>query len=243
MPLRQVFPSRIVALDQPELLFSAAALDFFFAGDGIANVVEDFEINEPEDLVLGAKAWGEAFAVFDEPAFQVIGHAGVQVTRAAGEDVDDVVFAHRKGQQRIPHPAESGGFGMTAIDDGEQQIPQPRDRENGRAGRDDGKRQRRKLNSRSLTTVRQKVATGFGMTGKGNGESPTAPHPAAGAGIRDDKRGGNHSATALRLSMPRLWRGMLADGYQCGEWIRSNELRNERSDLVLRSIEVSRGSN
>jgi hypothetical protein len=76
-------------------------------------------MDQPEDLVSGGKSRDESLSVFNHPALEVVGYAGVQVSRPAGQDVNPIRAAH---------------FAIPVS------------------------------NSRSLTTVRQRQVTGFGMT-------------------------------------------------------------------------------
>ncbi len=91
---RKVLPGRIILLNQPDFLFPAPPLDFLFARDRVANVRKLFAMNKPEDSVSGCKSRDESLPVFNHPALEVIGHAGVQVPRPAGQNVNPIRAAH-----------------------------------------------------------------------------------------------------------------------------------------------------
>jgi hypothetical protein len=85
-----------VLFDQADFLFAAPTFDFLFAGDGVLNVAEGFEVDEAEDAVTGSEAWDETLAMFDHSAFEVVCYARVEGAGTAGEDVDGVVVVHEK---------------------------------------------------------------------------------------------------------------------------------------------------
>ena len=92
--LSQVFPGRIVPLDEPDFLFPPTAFDFFLSGDGCANVREKLEVDQAEDSVPGCESGDEPLAMFDHARLEVACHARVEVAGTAGEDVDTVGVVH-----------------------------------------------------------------------------------------------------------------------------------------------------
>jgi len=49
--LREILPRRIIALNEPDLLFPAPPLDFLLARNRVANVGELFAMNQAKDFV------------------------------------------------------------------------------------------------------------------------------------------------------------------------------------------------
>ena len=90
----EVFPSRIVAFDQPDFLLVTPLLDFFLARDGHAYVSEEFIVHKAENAVSGRESRDEAGAVLRDTAFQIVCDARVEVSRAARKDIDVVGAAH-----------------------------------------------------------------------------------------------------------------------------------------------------
>ena len=90
----QVGPGRVGLLDEPDFFLAAPALNFFFAGDGVANVAEEFEIHQTEDSVACGESWSEALAMLDHAALEAAGYARVEATRTVREDVDAVGPGH-----------------------------------------------------------------------------------------------------------------------------------------------------
>jgi len=72
--------------------------ELLFAGDGTAHVLKVFEIYEAVDDVITGVGAGELFAVGGCSSDEAVGHADVEIARAAGEDVDpEVIFARHGG--------------------------------------------------------------------------------------------------------------------------------------------------
>jgi hypothetical protein len=92
--LRKVLPRRIVPLNQPDFLFSPPPLDLFFARDRVTNVSKLFAMNKPKDIVSRGKSRDEPLPVFNHPPLQVVGHAGIQIPRPAGKNVNPIRAAH-----------------------------------------------------------------------------------------------------------------------------------------------------
>ena len=66
-------------------------LEFFFAGDGVVDVLEPLAVDEPGDLVAGGERARDLLAVFHDAFAEVICHADLENVRAVGEDVDPEV--------------------------------------------------------------------------------------------------------------------------------------------------------
>jgi hypothetical protein len=82
--LRQILPRWVISFNKPNLLLAAPALDFYLACNGITNVRKRFAMDQPEDFVSGGKSRDESLPVFNHPALEVVGYAGVQVSGPAG---------------------------------------------------------------------------------------------------------------------------------------------------------------
>jgi hypothetical protein len=128
--LGKIFPHWIFTLDQPNFLFAPPSLDFLFARNGVPNVAELFQVDHTKDPVASSESGNQPLAMLEHSALQVAGHAGVQVPRTTGENVNSIAPSH---------------FRVWI-------YSKPR-------------------GSRSLTPVRQKQTTGFGMTTLGKRNS------------------------------------------------------------------------
>lgn len=69
-------------------------LDLLLAGNGEADVTEHFVMYQAENAVAFAESRNKAEAVLGKATFEIVGDAGVEVSRAAGEDVDVVCAGH-----------------------------------------------------------------------------------------------------------------------------------------------------
>ncbi|HTU32600.1 MAG TPA: hypothetical protein VMF66_02230 [Candidatus Acidoferrum sp.] len=56
----------------------------------MSDVSEDFEVDEPEDFVFRSEATNKFFAMFNDPAVQIVCHACIKVSGTAGENVDAI---------------------------------------------------------------------------------------------------------------------------------------------------------
>src|ERR1700744_712727 len=80
---------RIVLLDQRNLPGACPFLEALLLMDGFFNSVEAFEINQPGNIVLLGKAFGELQFVLGNAADQIVSHADIErATNAAGENVN-----------------------------------------------------------------------------------------------------------------------------------------------------------
>src|SRR2546425_8126026 len=103
-PLGEVSPSWIVALNQPDFLFTAPAFNFFLARDRVADVAESFKMHQTKDSVANCESGYEALAMFDHSAFEVVCYASVEVARTAGKNVGAVSVAHFMPKSRSLTP-------------------------------------------------------------------------------------------------------------------------------------------
>src|SRR5258708_17316345 len=88
----QVLPLGIHGNDQRDFLDSQPAFDLLFALDGIAYVVEAFEIPQAVELVLGGEAGADPEFVLARLADETVGASCVERFRAVGLDVDEELF-------------------------------------------------------------------------------------------------------------------------------------------------------
>ena len=72
-------------------------LEIFFAGDGIADVLEAFHVDKTVDFVACGEGVGCAFTVFCDTAGEIVGDADVECAGTAGEDVHEVLVVLRHG--------------------------------------------------------------------------------------------------------------------------------------------------
>jgi hypothetical protein len=77
-----------------QIFFPAPSLDFFLSRDCVANVAESFKVDQAEDPVAGCESRNDLLAMFDHSAFEIVGYAGVEVSRSTGENVNAVSVAH-----------------------------------------------------------------------------------------------------------------------------------------------------
>jgi hypothetical protein len=109
--LRKIVPLRIRLLNEPEFLFAAPRLDFFFAADCIMDVGEGFKMHQTENVVPRGESRHAALAVLSEPSLQMICHARVQVARAARQDVYAIRSAHIAGAEAALYAGLIGEIG------------------------------------------------------------------------------------------------------------------------------------
>lgn len=76
--LREILPCGIPALDKPDFLFAAPALDLFLAGDGIPNVREWLAMHEPVDVVPRRESRNESLPMFEDSPLKIIRHADLE---------------------------------------------------------------------------------------------------------------------------------------------------------------------
>jgi hypothetical protein len=98
-PFAQITPRRIRRLNQADFLLATPALELFLAGDGIADVAEGFEVNQPVHVVLRGESGHQFVSVLKEPTRHIVRYADIEDTGLAGEDIDEV-FAHMGSMKR-----------------------------------------------------------------------------------------------------------------------------------------------
>ena len=84
----QVCPIWVGRFDQVDLFFSPPCFHFLFAADGGHDIAVTFEVDEVGHVVLCRKAFGCVSFVLEHAMLDVAGHADVEHTALAGEDVD-----------------------------------------------------------------------------------------------------------------------------------------------------------
>ena len=57
-------------------------------------------MDQSKDFVARCESRNEPLAMFDDSALEVVGYAGVQVSRAAGESVNAVGVAHSRLEEK-----------------------------------------------------------------------------------------------------------------------------------------------
>ena len=65
--------------------------DLLFSADGIVDVLITFKPYQPMTFVNGSEARKSCVGVFVRSTFNIVGDAGVEDMRSAGDDVDVVV--------------------------------------------------------------------------------------------------------------------------------------------------------
>src|SRR5438034_891179 len=91
--MRQVFPGGVALFNQSDLAGSNPALDLLLAGNGLTNVLQLLEVDQPSDVVLAREPGDQATLVLIHSPHDVVGDPRVQDTRATGHDVH-AVAAH-----------------------------------------------------------------------------------------------------------------------------------------------------
>jgi len=92
---RKIDPLWVQRFDQCVFLVAAPALNFFFASDRIARVVEILVVNKPIRLVRLCKASDFRILMLPHPTHEVVSDAGVQNDAAAiGHHVNVERFRH-----------------------------------------------------------------------------------------------------------------------------------------------------
>src|SRR5207247_8836492 len=95
--MRQVFPGGVDVFNQSDLAGSTPALDLLLAGNGLTNVLQLLEVDQPSDVVLAREPGDQATLVLIHSPHDVVGDPRVQDTRATGHDV------HAVAAPDLPH--------------------------------------------------------------------------------------------------------------------------------------------
>ena len=75
----EVVPARVIALYEPDFLLVTPSLDFFFAGDGEADVTEHLVMHEAGNFIAFGESGNESEAVLGDAALKAVCDAGIEV--------------------------------------------------------------------------------------------------------------------------------------------------------------------
>lgn len=132
----QILPSGVLGGDQRHTLLPAPRLDLLLSGDSSSRLFSRF----PPDQLVNAISRGEspehARTVLEDPSVQIVGNAGIEDARVAGEDVDEELAASHTGSwssrvngdstpmlaDKIP-PPRTLGVGMTPMPEKDPGAP------------------------------------------------------------------------------------------------------------------------
>ena len=90
----EVLPGGIVRFDELDFLLAGPRFDFFFAGDGVEDVGEGFEVDQAVYSVTLGEARVGGLAMLECAVVKVAGDTGVESAGTVGEDVHGVGFGH-----------------------------------------------------------------------------------------------------------------------------------------------------
>ena len=94
--LAQIPPLRVDRFEQLDLLFPRYVLALLLASDRLINVTELLVVHQPVHPVAARERAGRAFLVLEDPAFEIVGNAGIERSSETAHDVHVVVpLAHR----------------------------------------------------------------------------------------------------------------------------------------------------
>ena len=80
---KEIRPCGIASFNELDFLLAGSVFQCGLARDGAANVAKVFEIDQAMDVVVAGVGGVHAFSVRCDAADEVIGHAYVEVSRAA----------------------------------------------------------------------------------------------------------------------------------------------------------------
>src|SRR5262249_9046254 len=100
--LAEIQPGWVELLDEPNLLDPRPTLQLLFTINRLVHVVKVFKIDEPIDSVSASETVAHVPFVLPDSLVQIAGDTDIEVQRAAGEDIDHVVFAIAKAQNAGP---------------------------------------------------------------------------------------------------------------------------------------------
>ena len=86
----EVFPNRVVALDQGNLFFASPCLDLLFSLEGGKDIIGLFEVDDPIYPIAGRQFRSTPLFVLKYTADKISGHTDIQYARTTGEDVNEV---------------------------------------------------------------------------------------------------------------------------------------------------------
>jgi hypothetical protein len=93
--VKQVIPVRIALLDQSQFPAPVPFLERLFAGDGVADIGEGFDMNQPCYSIFLGEGRTPAVSMREDASGKVVGDADVESPVAlAGENIDMVALKH-----------------------------------------------------------------------------------------------------------------------------------------------------
>src|ERR1700722_8606585 len=98
--LRQIIPVGIRRLNQCHFLLSAPALNFFLAPDRHTNVLETLKIHQPMNPIFRREARNAPFSMLPNSLLQTTRYSGVDDSRSARQDINEVSLLHRLPLQK-----------------------------------------------------------------------------------------------------------------------------------------------
>src|SRR5258706_12315211 len=89
--LGQIFPSRILRLNQRDLLRASPALQLLLSCDGLLNVVKAFVIHHPVAVIFTGKPFDFTTLVLQSSPVDAVGHPDVKRAGPAADDVGEIL--------------------------------------------------------------------------------------------------------------------------------------------------------
>jgi hypothetical protein len=86
--VRKVIPQSILAFNQPDSLFAPPGFDLLLSSDGVPNIAEYFQMHESKNSVPLRKSRNQPLSMLDQPTLDIACHAGVEISRPAGQNVN-----------------------------------------------------------------------------------------------------------------------------------------------------------
>ena len=96
---REVFPGWIAAGDEFDFATAQPALELLLSCDGIVDIGEAFEVDEPADFVFCCVSVVGAVAVLLNAADEIVSYADIEAAGAAGDDVHEVHVVDAHGSE------------------------------------------------------------------------------------------------------------------------------------------------
>src|SRR6266852_3304509 len=81
--LSQIFPARILRLNQRSLLRSSPAFQLFLTSNGLVNVIKALVVNQPIAVIFAGKSFALSPLMFQCAPVDAVRHANVECPRAA----------------------------------------------------------------------------------------------------------------------------------------------------------------
>ncbi len=86
--IAQVFPRRIYGFNQSNLFLAEPSFDLFFSTDCSGNILENFKVNQPIDIVPACESFGQLLLVLINAALKIVRDADVKSSRQTTQDVN-----------------------------------------------------------------------------------------------------------------------------------------------------------